>query len=86
MAHGTRGGGVKYRANARWFYDAYYGRIKEIVLPERRLEHKLGQRWEPLWDFLGREVPDLPFPRVMGRVERGARQAETFNGALWHVP
>lgn len=54
-------------ANARVAYDAYYERIRELVPPERRLEYRMGDGWEPLCAFLGKEVPDVPFPRLNDR-------------------
>lgn len=54
-------------ANARAAYDAYYKKIREMVPPENRLEHDLGDGWGPLCAFLGKEVPDVPFPRVNER-------------------
>lgn len=32
--------------------------------PDRLLEYKLGSGWEPLCKFLGKPVPDVPFPHV----------------------
>ncbi|CAG9998321.1 unnamed protein product [Clonostachys byssicola] len=54
-------------ANARKAYDAYYKRIRDMVPPERRLEYKMGDGWEPLCSFLGKPVPDVPFPRLNDR-------------------
>lgn len=50
---------------ARVAYEAYYRRIREAVPLEsgRRLDYELGQGWEPLCEFLEKEVPDCPFPR-----------------------
>jgi len=70
--------GKGIRANSRKTYFAYYDRIREIVPPERRLEYKLGQGWEPLCAFLGKDVPDVPFPNVNDRVEHRARQVLHF--------
>ncbi|TPX17780.1 uncharacterized protein E0L32_002881 [Thyridium curvatum] len=63
------------RENARRGYDAYYERIRSRVPPERRLEYRIGEGWGPLCEFLGREVPDVPFPRVNDREEHEARKA-----------
>jgi hypothetical protein len=49
---------------ARAKFDAYYSRVRAMVPPERRLEYRLGDGWEPLCDFLGKGVPDEPFPRL----------------------
>jgi hypothetical protein len=52
------------QANSRKTYDAYYERIRAMVPPERRLEYKLSDGWEPLCAFLGKDVPEVPFPRL----------------------
>ncbi|KAI1121767.1 hypothetical protein F5Y10DRAFT_255620 [Nemania abortiva] len=72
-------------------YEEYYSEIRALVPPERRLEYKLGSGWEPLCAFLGKEVPDVPFPRVNERKAHSedlkARQRMIFRGwiktALW---
>ncbi|KAJ7636738.1 hypothetical protein FB45DRAFT_742124 [Roridomyces roridus] len=52
------------RAAARDAYRAYYEEIRSVTPKERLLEYKLGSGWEPLCKFLGKDVPDVPFPRV----------------------
>lgn len=68
-------------ANARETYDRYYKQIREMVPPERRLEYKMGQGWEPLCTFLGVEVPDVDFPRVNDR----ASHQEEAGGRYWTI-
>ncbi|KAI1413779.1 hypothetical protein F5Y13DRAFT_160040 [Hypoxylon sp. FL1857] len=58
---------AEVEANAKAAYTEYYRRIREMVPPERRLEYKMGDGWEPLCAFLGKEVPDVPFPRLNDR-------------------
>jgi hypothetical protein len=70
------------KANARKKYFAYYDRIREVVPPERRLEYRLGQGWEPLCEFLGKEIPDVPFPNVNDKAEHVARKLEEFKKIL----
>lgn len=55
---------AEIKAHARKTYDEYYRNIREKVPAERRLEYTMGDGWEPLCSFLGREVPDVPFPRL----------------------
>lgn len=31
---------------------------------EKLLEYQLGSGWEPLCEFLGKPVPDVPFPHL----------------------
>lgn len=47
-------------------YRAHYAHIRHLLKdqPERLLEYKLGSGWEPLCEFLGKEVPEVPFPHV----------------------
>ena len=53
------------RRNARRIYREHYRRIREAVPSERLLNYRLGEGWEPLCHFLGKEVPEgLPFPRI----------------------
>ena len=50
---------------ARKFYFSYYDRIRQVIAEERKLEYKLGSGWEPLCEFLGKEVPvGRDFPRI----------------------
>lgn len=64
------------KENARKTYDQYYQRIRDMVPPERRLEYTMGDGWEPLCEFLGKEVPDMPFPRLNDRKSRRDGQNE----------
>ncbi|KAJ7606809.1 efflux pump antibiotic resistance protein [Roridomyces roridus] len=52
------------REVAREIYRAHYAEIRRITPKERLLEYELGSGWEPLCKFLGKPVPDVPFPRV----------------------
>lgn len=52
------------RQKGRQYYDAYYETVRQKVPADRLLEYRLGQGWEPLCEFLGKPVPDVPFPRV----------------------
>jgi len=65
---------AEIEANARRTYDRYYQRIREMVPPERRLEYNMADGWEPLCAFLGKDVPDVPFPRLNDSKARRKRQ------------
>ncbi len=40
-------------------------RLSGVFTPkDRLLEYQLADGWGPLCDFLGKPVPDVPFPRV----------------------
>lgn len=59
--------------------DWYVKRNQQVVdtLPvERLLQFHPKMGWEPLCDFLGVPVPDLPFPRVNSRDELGSAADE----------
>lgn len=50
--------------NARAAYARHYKEVRAGVPEERLLDFRLGEGWEPLCRFLGREVPDVPFPHL----------------------
>lgn len=50
------------RANARETYLNHGRRIRELVPPENLLVYRLGDGWEPICEFLGKDVPDQEFP------------------------
>ncbi|KAG9252149.1 uncharacterized protein F5Z01DRAFT_251637 [Emericellopsis atlantica] len=50
--------------NAKETYDAHFESMKALVPPERLLEYRLGQGWEPLCSFLGKDIPDVEFPFI----------------------
>lgn len=52
------------KANARNAYRRHYKDVKAVIAKKRLLEYQLGSGWQPLCDFLGRDVPDAAFPWV----------------------
>lgn len=54
----------EFRANARAVYLDHYKTIREVTPPERLLNYRLDQGWEPLCEFLGKPVPEVPFPHI----------------------
>ncbi|KAI0123376.1 P-loop containing nucleoside triphosphate hydrolase protein [Xylariales sp. AK1849] len=50
-------------AHSRDVYQQHYLEIRKAARPGQILEYKLGSGWEPLCKFLGKPVPDAPFPR-----------------------
>lgn len=62
-------------ANERDVYKQHYAEIRKVTPPERLLDFKLADGWEPLCAFLGHAVPDVPFPRSNDRQEY-ARKSE----------
>ncbi|KAI1448970.1 hypothetical protein F5Y02DRAFT_406752 [Annulohypoxylon stygium] len=55
--------------HARDSYDEFFDTLRRIVPPERRLEYKLSDGWEPICEFLGKDIPEHPFPHLNGRKE-----------------
>ncbi|KAJ7640960.1 hypothetical protein FB45DRAFT_1021743 [Roridomyces roridus] len=54
----------KVREVARARYRAHNAKVRSVTPQERLLEYELGSGWEPLCEFLGKQVPDVPFPRL----------------------
>jgi len=51
-------------ANLRNAYYEHYDTIRALTPPERLLEYELGSGWGPLCKFLGKPIPDEPFPHI----------------------
>jgi len=45
-------------------YIEYYDEVRSLVPKERLLEYRVGEGWESLCRFLGKDVPAEPFPKV----------------------
>lgn len=54
---------------ARGRYDAFFKEVRELAPEGKTLDYRIGDGWEPLCEFLGKEVPDVPFPMVNTRAE-----------------
>lgn len=50
------------RRNMKRRYDEHNALVRSLVPPDRLLVYRVGDGWEPLCKFLGKEVPDVPFP------------------------
>ena len=48
-------------------YLEHYRLVRKVCPPERLLEFELGSGWEPICQFLGTAVPDVPYPNVNDR-------------------
>ncbi|KAI3316818.1 hypothetical protein HD806DRAFT_527618 [Xylariaceae sp. AK1471] len=72
--------------HARKTYEEYYRQVHVPVPAERRLKYEIGSGWEPLCDFLGKEIPDVPFPPVNYRESHTAYlkawRARTINNII----
>lgn len=52
------------RDHAIEVYERNTADVQAAFPPERLLTYNVGDGWEPLCEFLGKEVPDTPFPRT----------------------
>ncbi|KAK4089377.1 uncharacterized protein PCL_11798 [Purpureocillium lilacinum] len=52
------------RKNARAAYIRHYRDVRAAVPPAQLLNFQFSDGWEPLCKFLGKDVPDVPFPHV----------------------
>jgi len=50
-------------------YRRHYAEVREAARPGQVLEYRLGDGWEPLCEFLGKPIPDVPFPHKNERAE-----------------
>lgn len=50
------------KSGAKEHYRRHYEAVRHAVPKDKLLEYRLGSGWEPLCDFLGKPVPDVPFP------------------------
>lgn len=72
----------EFDTNAEAVYDEYFKRIDELVPPERKLVYQLGERWEPLCEFLDKPVPGVEFPRINEAVALRENQQQAMNKVL----
>lgn len=52
------------RTKAKEKYQEHYDLIRRVAPKERLLEYELGSGWEPLCNYLGKDIPAVEFPRV----------------------
>ena len=55
---------IKDQGNERNAYINHYETVRKLVPKEQLLEYHISDGWDSLCEFLGRDVPDLPFPHV----------------------
>ena len=63
------------RDRAMAAYERRLAEVREAIPPERLLELPMGAGWGPLCEFLGRPVPDAPYPSGNTAAEFRARIA-----------
>ncbi len=74
IAERVFGGRLDDRADAIDVYEKNTADVQAAVTPERLLTYNIGDGWEPLCRFLGKPVPDTPFPR--------SNSTEEFNAVM----
>jgi len=55
---------TEMRAVYKKRFEAHYAKVRAVVPPGQLLEYRLGDGWGPLCEFVGRPVPETPFPRI----------------------
>ncbi|KAF1940983.1 hypothetical protein EJ02DRAFT_405384 [Clathrospora elynae] len=66
-------------------YRQHYAEIRAAVPEQLLLNFRLEDGWKPLCEFLGKEVPDVPFPMKNKREEHVKRVRQKQNIFFKHV-
>jgi hypothetical protein len=83
--NGRFGGRFLERAHAVEVFRTHEDEVRRSVPARQLLVFDVAQGWEPLCAFLGRPVPDEPFPRLNDR-EFFLRLLATLRIGAWAVP
>jgi hypothetical protein len=67
------------RHNARERYRSHYAEVRAAAPEGHLLEYKVEDGWGPLCAFLGKPVPEMPFPHANKRKDHVARVAARQN-------
>lgn len=73
------------KARSKEQYRKHYALVRALAPKDRLLEYRLGDGWEPLCKFLGKPVPDVPFPHVNDSVSNAQGFKELATIALKHA-
>jgi len=65
----SHGGTMENKQAAIARYEEHINEVKAAVPPDKLLIFSVDQGWEPLCTFVGKDVPDKPFPNVNDRKE-----------------
>lgn len=65
--------GVEDEDNALGIYDEWYEDVPTVVSHEKLMIYNVSDGWEPLCRFLGRPIPDRPFPREEAHSSRNIK-------------
>lgn len=68
-------------------FHEHYEEVRSLVPPERLLNYRIGEGWDPLCEFLEHKVPDMPFPNVNDssafvETKRARNRAQMMNVAF----
>lgn len=74
IGEGVFGGRLDNRAHAIAIYEKNNADVQAAFPRDRLLTYNLGDGWEPLCRFLGKQTPDTPFPR--------SNSTEEFNSLI----
>lgn len=70
---------------AKEIYKEHYAEVRAKARPGQLLEYKLGDGWEPLCEFLGKPVPDEPFPNVNDTAMFHDIGNKAMSNAMWNL-
>ena len=73
----------------KWVHAEHVAMVRGLVEEERLLEWTVRDGWGPLCEFLGKEVPDEPFPHVNDAAGFKGREKQAmglwFRRGFWNV-
>ncbi|EMC93178.1 hypothetical protein BAUCODRAFT_230006 [Baudoinia panamericana UAMH 10762] len=64
--------------NGKWVYREHCAMVRGMVPRERLLEWSVEDGWGPICEFLGKDVPDEPFPWVNNPKDFGEKVERTL--------
>jgi hypothetical protein len=74
-------GAPENRVKLREGYFKHCEHVRSLVSEENLLEHRPGDGWAPLCQFLGKPVPETPYPRV----NEGDNAANIYKKGFWFL-
>ena len=80
IGQGVFGGRFDDPAHAMAVFERNTAEVQAAFTDERLLTYHLGDGWEPLCHFLGKPVPETPFPRSNSTEDFKAMQSRMSKG------
>lgn len=62
--NGVFAGQFESRERSIGIYNEHIEQVKQVIAPQRLLLHEAKDGWKPLCEFLGKPIPQTPYPRV----------------------